>query len=209
VAEILSGKRREMLDYIATCLRERGYPPSVREIGEAVGLTSSATVHTHLAVLQREGFLERDPTKPRAIKVRYDPSSREAVEPDRVRNVPLVGDVAAGTGVLAQERVEEVFPLPETFTGTGPAFMLRVRGNSMIEAGILDGDFVVVRHQEDAENGDVVVAGLPDEEATVKHFARKRGKVVLTPANATMEPMSFDPGEVAIYGKVLTVLRRL
>lgn len=209
MAEILSGKRREMLDYIATCLRERGYPPSVREIGEAVGLTSSATVHTHLAVLQREGFLERDPTKPRAIKVRYDPSSREAVEAHRVRNVPLVGDVAAGTGVLAQERVEEVFPLPETFTGTGPAFMLRVRGNSMIDAGILDGDYVVVRHQEDAENGDVVVAGLPDEEATVKVFARKRGKVVLTPANATMEPMSFDADQVSIYGKVLTVLRRL
>jgi repressor LexA len=210
VAETLSGKRREMLDYIAGCLRERGYPPSVREIGEAVGLTSSATVHTHLAVLQREGFLERDPTKPRAIKVRYDPSSKEAVEPDRVRNVPLIGEVAAGTGVLGQQQhVEEVFPLPETFTGTGPAFMLRVRGDSMIEAGILDGDYVVVRHQEDAENGDIVVAGIPDEEATVKTFARKRGKAVLTPANATMAPMTFEPEEVTIYGKVLTVLRRL
>lgn len=209
MAETLSGKRREMLDFIARCLRERGYPPSVREIGEAVGLNSSATVHTHLAVLQREGFLERDPTKPRAIKVRYDPSSMEAVEPDRVRNVPLVGDVAAGTGVLAQERVEEVFPLPETFTGTGPAFMLRVRGDSMIDAGILDGDYVVVRHQEDAENGDVVVAGIPDEEATVKFFGRKRGKVVLTPANEAMAPMSFEPEEVSVYGKVLTVLRRL
>lgn len=209
MAETLSGKRQEMLDFIATCLRERGYPPSVREIGEAVGLTSSATVHTHLAVLQREGFLERDPTKPRAIKVRYDPSSKEAVEPDRVRNVPLLGDVAAGTGVLAQERVEEVFPLPETFTGSGPTFMLRVRGDSMIEAGILDGDYVVVRHQEDAENGDVVVAGIPDEEATVKVFARKRGKIVLTPANATMPPMIFEGDQVLIYGKVLTVLRRL
>ncbi|MGH9047102.1 MAG: transcriptional repressor LexA [Acidimicrobiales bacterium] len=209
VAETLSGKRREMLDYIATCLRDRGYPPSVREIGEAVGLASSATVHTHLAVLQREGFLERDPTKPRAIKVRYDPASKEAVEPDRVRHVPLVGDVAAGTGVLGEQRVEEVFPLPETFTGTGPTFMLRVRGDSMIEAGILDGDFVVVRHQEDAENGEVVVAGIPDEEATVKMFARKRGKVVLTPANSTMAPMIFEPDQVLIYGKVLTILRRL
>jgi repressor LexA len=209
VAETLSGKRREMLDYIARCLRERGYPPSVREIGEAVGLNSSATVHTHLAVLQREGFLERDPTKPRAIKVRYDPSSKEAVEPDRVRNVPLVGDVAAGTGVLAQERVEEVFPLPETFTGTGPTFMLRVRGDSMVDAGILDGDYVVVRSQEDAENGDVVVAGIPDEEATVKVFGRRRGKVVLTPANEAMEPMTFEPDDVSVYGKVLTVLRRL
>ena len=209
MAEILSGKRREMLDFIARCLRERGYPPSVREIGEAVGLTSSATVHTHLAVLQREGFLERDPTKPRAIRVRYDPASKEAVEPDRVRHVPLVGDVAAGTGVLAQERVEEVFPLPETFTGPGASFMLRVRGDSMIDAGILDGDYVVVRPQEDAENGDVVVAGLPEEEATVKTFARKRGKIVLTPANTSMAPMTFEPGEVSIYGKVLTVLRRL
>jgi repressor LexA len=209
VAETLSGKRREMLDFIAKCLRERGYPPSVREIGEAVGLTSSATVHTHLAVLQREGFLERDPTKPRAIRVRYDPSSKEAVEPDRVRHVPLVGDVAAGTGVLAQERVEEVFPLPETFTGSGPTFMLRVRGDSMIEAGILDGDYIVVRHQEEAQNGDVVVAGIPDEEATVKVFSRRRGKVVLTPANPAMSPMSFEPDEVAVYGKVLTVLRRL
>jgi repressor LexA len=209
VAETLSGKRREMLDFIAACLRERGYPPSVREIGEAVGLNSSATVHTHLAVLQREGFLERDPTKPRAIKVRYDPSSKEAVEPDRVRNVPLVGDVAAGAGVLAQERVEEVFPLPETFCGTGPAFLLRVRGDSMVDAGILDGDFVVVRNQSDAENGDVVVAGIGDEEATVKIFSRRRGKVVLTPANASMAPMTFEPDEVSLYGKVLTVLRRL
>ncbi len=209
MAETLSGKRREMLDFIAACLRERGYPPSVREIGDAVGLNSSATVHTHLAVLQREGFLERDPTKPRAIKVRYDPSSKEAVEPARVRNVPLVGDVAAGAGVLAQERVEEVFPLPETFCGTGPAFLLRVRGDSMVEAGILDGDFVVVRNQRDAENGDVVVAGIGDEEATVKVFSRRRGKIVLTPANASMTPMTFEPGEVSLYGKVLTVLRRL
>ena len=210
MAETLSGKRREMLDYIAGCLRERGYPPSVREIGEAVGLTSSATVHTHLAVLQREGFLERDPTKPRAIKVRYDPSSKEAVEPDRVRNVPLIGEVAAGTGVLGQQQsVEEVFPLPETFTGTGPAFMLRVRGDSMIEAGILDGDYVVVRQQPDAENGDIVVAGIPDDEATVKTFRREGGKIVLTPANPAYSPIELDPEEVTIYGKVLTVLRRL
>jgi repressor LexA len=209
VAETLSGKRRQMLDFIASCLRDRGYPPSVREIGEAVGLTSTATVHTHLAVLQREGFLVRDPTKPRAIRVRYDPASKEAVEPDRVRNVPLVGDVAAGTGVLADQRVEEVFPLPETFAGSGPAFMLRVRGDSMIDAGIFDGDYVVVRHQPDADDGDVVVAGIPDDEATVKVFSRRRGKVVLSPANASMSPMSFDPEDVHIYGKVLSILRRL
>ncbi|MGH9043418.1 MAG: transcriptional repressor LexA [Acidimicrobiales bacterium] len=209
MAETLSGKRREILDFIASCLRERGYPPSVREIGEAVSLASSATVHSHLAVLQRDGFLQRDPTKPRAIKVRYDPASKAAVEPDRVRHVPLVGDVAAGTGVLAQERVEEVFPLPETFTGSGPTFMLRVRGDSMIDAGILDGDYVVVRRQDEANDGDVVVAGLPDDEATVKVFRRKRGKVILVPANPTLGPMAFDPDEITLYGKVLTVLRRL
>src|SRR5579862_184792 len=132
MAEALTGKRQEILIYIGDCLRERGYPPSVREIGEAVGLTSSATVHSHLAVLQREGYLQRDPTKPRAIQVRYEPSSKLAMAPGPVRQVPLVGDVAAGTGVLAQENVEEVVALPEGFTGTGSLFMLRVRGDSMV-----------------------------------------------------------------------------
>jgi repressor LexA len=209
VAETLSGKRREMLDFIAACLRDRGYPPSVREIGEAVGLTSSATVHTHLAVLQREGYLVRDPTKPRAIQVRYDPSSKAAMAPEPVRLVPLIGDVAAGTGVLAHEHVEEVLSLPERFTGTGSTFMLRVRGDSMIEAGIFDGDFVVVRQQPDAEDGEVVVAGIADGEATVKTLQRRRGKVVLSPANPQLSPVEYEPGEVVIYGKVVTVLRKL
>jgi len=209
MAEVLSGKRQEILDFIAECLRERGYPPSVREIGEAVGLASSATVHTHLAVLQREGYLQRDPTKPRAIQVRYDPSSKAAMAAGPVRHVPLIGDVAAGTGVLAHENVEELLPLPEQFTGTGSTFMLRVRGDSMIEAGIFDGDFVVVRQQPEAEHGDVVVAGIPDGEATVKTFSRRRGKVVLTPANPSLSPMEYDPEDVTVYGKVVTVLRRL
>jgi repressor LexA len=209
MAEALTGKRLQILDCIATSLREHGYPPSVREIGEAVGLTSSSTVHAHLAVLQREGYLRRDPTKPRAIEVRYDPSSKAAMAARPTRTVPLVGDVAAGTGVLASENVEELLPLPEDFTGTGSLFMLRVRGQSMIEAGILDGDYVVVRQQPDAENGDVVVAGIPGEEATVKTFARRRGRVVLTPANPELEPMELDPEDVTIYGKVVTVLRRL
>jgi repressor LexA len=209
MAEVLSGKRQQILEFIAERLRERGYPPSVREIGEAVGLASSSTVHTHLAVLQREGYLERDPTKPRAIQVRYDPSSKTAIAPEPVRYVPLVGDVAAGTGVLAQESVEELLPLPETFTGRGSTFMLRVRGDSMIELGILDGDFVVVRMQPDAENGDVVVASLPDGEATVKTFSRRAGQIVLSPANTTMSPMVLGPDDVTIYGKVVTVLRRL
>jgi len=209
MAEALTGKRQEILEYISQSLREQGYPPSVREIGEAVGLASSSTVHAHLALLQREGYLRRDPTKPRAIEVRYDPSSKAAIAVSRVRNVPLVGDVAAGTGVLASENVEELLPLPEDFTGTGSVFMLRVRGDSMIEAGILDGDFVVVRQQPDAENGDIVVAGIPGDEATVKTFSRRRGKVVLTPANPVLSPMELNPGDVSLYGKVVTVLRRL
>ena len=205
----LTGKRREILDFIAAQLRERGYPPSVREIGEAVGLTSSSTVHAHLTTLQKQGFLRRDPTKPRAIEVRYDATSGAAIERRPTRHVPLVGDVAAGTDVLAHENVEELLPLPEDFTGDGQLFMLRVRGDSMIEAGILDGDFVVVRHQEEADKGDIVVAGIPGEEATVKTYTRKGGKVVLQPANARLDAMVYDPRDVTVFGKVVTVLRRL
>jgi repressor LexA len=205
----LTGKRREILDFIAAQIRERGYPPSVREIGEAVGLTSSSTVHAHLTTLQKQGYLRRDPTKPRAIEVRYDATSGAVIERRPTRHVPLVGDVAAGTNVLAQENVEELLPLPEDFTGTGQLFMLRVRGDSMIDAGILDGDYVVVRQQEEAERGDIVVAGIPGEEATVKTYSRKGAKVVLVPANARLEPMVFDPDEVTVFGKVVTVLRRL
>lgn len=205
----LSGKRREILDFIAEHQRERGYPPSVREIGEAVGLTSSSTVHTHLTTLQKQGFLRRDPTKPRAIEVRYDARSGSPMERRPARHVPLLGDVAAGTNVLAQESVEELLPLPEDFTGDGQLFMLRVRGTSMIDAGILDGDYVVVRQQEEAEKGDIVVAGIPGDEATVKTYGRKGSKVVLRPANPTIEPMIYDPADVQIFGKVVTVLRRL
>jgi len=205
----LTGKRREILDFIAAQLQSRGYPPSVREIGEAVGLTSSSTVHTHLTTLQRQGYLRRDPTKPRAIEVRYDTMSGAAIERRPTRHVPLVGEVAAGTDVLAQENVEEVLPLPEDFTGDGQLFMLKVRGESMIDAGILDGDFVVVRQQAEADKGDIVVAGIPGGEATVKTYSRKGAKVVLTPANRDMDPMVFDPSEVDLYGKVVTVLRRL
>jgi repressor LexA len=210
MAEVLSGKRLQILNFIADSQRDRGYPPSVREIGEAVGLTSSATVHTHLAVLQREGYLSRDPSKPRAIQVHFDPVSTSRLTAGPAHNVPLVGDVAAGTGVLAEENVEELLPMPEQFTGTGPSFMLRVRGDSMVEAGIYDGDYVVVRQQPEANNGDVVVAGIPDGEATVKTFSRRDGRVILTPANAAYEPMVFDRAdEVTIFGKVVTVVRPL
>lgn len=206
---VVEGKRRDILDFIAAELRRRGYPPSVREIGEAVGLTSSSTVHAHLATLQRQGYIRRDPTKPRAIEVRYDPSSGAALPCRPVRHVPLVGDVAAGTDVLAQENVEELLPLPEDFTGAGQLFMLRVRGDSMVGKGILDGDHVVVRQQATADRGDVVVAAIPGDEATVKTFTRRGNKVVLQPANPDYEPISLDQGEVTIYGKVVTVLRRL
>ncbi len=209
MAQVLSIKRKQILDCISEAVRERGYPPSVREIGESVGLTSSSTVHAHLAVLQREGYLRRDPTKPRAIEVCYDPSSKVIVDARPIRHVPLVGDVAAGTGVLAQENIEELYPLPEDFTGTGTLFMVTVRGDSMTGAGIMDGDHVVVRQQAQAEQGDIVVAGIPDGEATVKRFSTRHGQVVLTPANDRLSPMEFDPAEVTIYGKVVTVLRRL
>jgi repressor LexA len=205
----LTPKRREILDFIERLQCERGYPPSVREICDAVGLTSTSTVHSHLATLQKQGFLVRDPTKPRAIEVRYDPNSGEALERRPVRHVPLVGDVAAGANVLAQENLEELYPLPEDFTGSGSLFMLRVRGDSMIEAGILDGDHVVVRQQPDAEKGDIVVAGIPGEEATVKTFRRRGNKIVLVPANPRLEPIEYDPADVTIFGKVVTVLRRL
>jgi repressor LexA len=190
-------------------MRDRGYPPSVREIGQAVGLTSPSTVHSHLATLQRLGFLKRDPTKPRAIEVRFDPNSGAVFERRPHRHVPLVGDVAAGTDVLAQENVEELLPLPVDFTGDGDLFMVRVRGDSMVDAGILDGDFVVVRVQSTAEKNDIVVAGIPGEEATVKTYSRKGPKVVLIPHNPRLEPMEFSPDEVTIFGKVVTVLRRL
>ena len=205
----LTARQRQVLEFVDAEVRRRGYPPSVREIGEAVGLSSSSTVHAHLAALQDKGYLVRDPTKPRAIEVRFEPGSGAAVERRPVRNIPLLGDVAAGTGVLAAENVEEILPLPEDFTGRGQLFMVRVHGDSMIDAGILDGDHVVVRQQQTAEPGEMVVAGIPGEEATVKTFARRRGKIVLKPSNADMDELVYDPDEVVIYGKVVTVLRKV
>jgi repressor LexA len=205
----LTERQREILDFIVAQQRLRGYPPSVREIGEAVGLTSPSTVHTHLATLQRRGFLRRDPTKPRAIEVTYDPASGVSMERRPVAHIPLVGDVAAGTDVLAHENIEELVPVPADFTGEGTLFMLRVRGDSMIEAGILDGDYVVVKQQTEAKNGEIVVAGIPGEEATVKTFTRQGNRVVLLPANQRLAPMEFDAGEVEVFGRVVTVMRRL
>ena len=205
----ITARQLQVLEFIEQQARDRGYPPSVREIGDAIGLTSPSTVHSHLNTLQRLGYLRRDPTKPRAIEVRWDPNSGAVMERRPVRHVPLVGDVAAGTDVLAEENVEELLPLPADFTGEGELFMLRVRGDSMIEAGILDGDFVVVVQQPTATNGDIVVAGIPGGEATVKQWSAKGGSVTLTPANSSMSPMVFPEEDVQLYGRVVTVMRRL
>jgi repressor LexA len=206
----LTERQLAILTVIEEHMRERGYPPSVREIGSAVGLTSTSTVHAHLGTLQRLGYLRRDPTKPRAIEVHYDVESGSTAERRPTRHVPLVGDVAAGTDVLAQENVDELWPLPSDLTGDGQLFMLRVRGDSMIDAGIFDGDYVVARQQSEARKGDVVVAGIPGDEATVKTYnGRKGSKITLLPSNPRLKPMELDAGDVTIYGKVVTVLRRL
>ncbi len=206
----LTDRQRSILEFIVQQMNERGFPPSVREIGAEVGLTSPSTVHSHLATLQRNGYLERDPTKPRAIKVSWDAvSGTSDVERRPFRHVPLVGNVAAGTDVLAEEHIEETLPVPADFTGEGDLFMLKVRGESMIDAGILDGDYVVARVQNTASNGDTVVAGIPGEEATIKIYQKKPSKIVLLPANEALEPMEFRPDEVQLFGKVVTVLRRL
>lgn len=193
-------------------MEDNGYPPSVREIGKYVGMRSSSTVHNHLNNLHRLGFLSRDPATPRGLRVNWD-SATGAVDIERrpMRHVPLVGDVAAGTDVLAAENIEESLPVPADFTGDGDLFMLRVKGDSMVEAGILDGDFVIANVQKTADAGDVVVAGLPGEEATVKTYSvdPSSEQIILLPANERLEPMRFDPDDVEIFGRVVTVLRRL
>lgn len=209
MSEDITKRQRQILEVIEEHQRTRGYPPSVREIGDTVGLTSPSSVHAHLATLQRLGYLMRDPDKPRAIEVRWDPNSGAAVERRPVRHVPLVGEVAAGTDVLAHENITETMPIPSDLTGEGELFMLRVRGDSMIEAGILDGDYVVCRSETTARNGQIVVAGIPGEEATVKTFDTDGDQVVLIPANSALEPMRFDADEVEIFGAVVTVMRKL
>lgn len=208
----LSPRQRQVLDYIRSTVADRGYPPSVREIGEAVGLSSPSTVHAHLSTLVREGYLRRDPSKPRAIEVldSEDAGIPAAAHPGRpdLRDVPLVGRIAAGSPILAQEDVEEVFSLPQELVGSGPVFMLRVKGESMVDAGILDGDLVVVRRQADAADGEIVAALVDGEEATVKRLFRRDGRVVLKAENPSFDDLVYDGG-VEIIGKVVSVLRRL
>lgn len=196
----LTNRQRQVLEFIRKEIDDKGYPPSVREIGEAIGLSSSSTVHGHLARLEEKGFLRRDPTKPRAIEV-LDGIPRKRVVP-----VPIVGQVTAGQPILAVENIEDHFPLPADFVRDETAFFLRVRGDSMIEAGILDGDFVLVRPQPTAQNGDIVVA-LLDDEATVKRFFRENGCVRLQPENQLLEPIIVQ--HVTILGRVIGLVRRL
>ena len=197
MAEQLTTRQRRILDVIRDAVADRGYPPSIREIGEAVGLTSTSSVHSQLEALQRKGFIRRDPTKPRAIEVHFD-DPVAAVPRPLPTYVPLMSaPVAAGTGTLPEDVIDELLPLPRELVGQGELFMLQVRGDSMVGAGVLDRDYVVVRRQDAADNGDMVAALLPnmEAEATVKHFSRKGGRVRLLPDNPAFEPIDGDLAE--------------
>ncbi|GAB6174643.1 transcriptional repressor LexA [Paradesulfitobacterium aromaticivorans] len=193
-----------ILDFIKKEIRQKGYPPSVREIGDAVGLMSSSTVHGHLQTLEEKGYIRRDPTKPRAIEI-LD-SFSDAVNDKRVTHIPIVGKVTAGQPILAVENIEDTFPLPKDVVHDDTVFMLKVQGDSMIEAGILDGDFIVVRQQQVARNGEIVVA-LIEDEATVKRFFKEKNLIRLQPENSTMEPIYSQ--DVRILGKVIGVFRMI
>ncbi len=218
----LTPRQRRVLTCIKDSVSERGYPPSMREIGIAVGLTSSSSVAHQLRVLEAKGFLRRDPNRPRAVEVlmpapapgrslgptsdgSYDETGSGDQRPEAVY-VPVVGHIAAGGPILAEERIEEVFPLPRRLVGDGTLFLLEVKGDSMLDAAICDGDFVVVRQQPTAENGEIVAAMI-DGEATVKTFQRKSGEVWLLPHNSAYEPINGR--DAVVLGKVVTVMRRI
>jgi repressor LexA len=198
----LTKRQQEIFDFVKRYVSEHGYPPTVRDIGKAIGLASSSTVHAHLANLEKLGVLRRDPTKPRAIEVLKD-KAREVVAP---AGLPVVGQVAAGQPVLADENIEEYVPVPGIAGGDDGEFVLRVKGDSMKDAGILEGDFVIVRRQETAGDGDIVVA-LVGEEATVKRFFRENDHVRLQPENETMEPIRTR--EAQVLGRVVGLCRRV
>jgi repressor LexA len=213
-AQMLSKRQREIYDFVVGYVDGHGYPPTVREIGEAVGLASPSTVHAHLANLERAGYLKRDPTKPRALEVlvgdRAAAGGRARMAGGRdPRVLPLVGEIAAGGPLLAEENIEDYLAVPEPLTRGGDEFLLRVKGDSMVDAGILPGDYVVVRRQANAQNGDIVVALAGDDEAadeaTVKRFFRDDGRVRLQPENEALEPLY--PDHVTILGKVIGVFR--
>ena len=219
----LTPRQRRVLEFLRSSIEQRGYPPSIREIGQSVGLASSSSVAHQLKALEAKGFIRRDPNRPRALEVflpdvlaarrsignavdfGYDESGVGDSRPEAAY-VPVLGRIAAGGPILAEEQVEEIFPLPRTLVGEGTLYLLEVRGESMIDAAICDGDYVVVRQQPTAENGEIVAAMI-DGEATVKTFSRKNGEVWLLPSNPSYEPI--DGSEATILGKVTAVLRRV
>lgn len=200
--EDLTQRQQEILDIIKKEIAKKGYPPSVREIGEAVGLTSSSTVHNHLNTLEQKGYIRRDPTKPRAIEVLDGSSNNELLH--NTVHVPLIGQVTAGQPIMAVENIEDYFPLPFDMVKSDSVFMLRVQGESMIDAGILDHDLVLVRQQNTANNGEIVVAMIEDE-ATVKRFYKEKSCIRLQPENSAMAPIYAE--NVTILGKVIGVFR--
>ena len=197
----ISAKQQEILEYIKETILKKGYPPAVREICEAVNLKSTSSVHSHLETLEENGYIRRDPTKPRAIEILDDHFNLTRRE---VANIPLIGSVAAGQPILAQENIENYFPVPVDLIPNQETFILKVKGESMINAGILDGDHIIVAQQETADNGDIVVA-LLDDSATVKRFYREDSQIRLQPENDTMEPIYAT--DVQILGKVVGLLR--
>lgn len=200
----LSHRQRQILQYIIQHTQIHGYPPTVREIGEAVNLSSSSTVHAHLKALEQAGLIRRDASLTRAIQIVA--GNVEPYRPKRIANLPIIGRVAAGRPMLAVEDVEDTYPVPAEFLAGSDGFMLRIKGESMIEDGIMDGDFVIVRRQNVAENGDTVVA-MVDDEATVKRFFKENGKIRLQPANSSMGPMFYP--QVDIVGKVVGLVRKM
>jgi len=209
---MLTGRQQEIWKFLTEYVDEHAYTPTVREIGEAIGLASPSTVHAHLANLERAGLIKRDPTRPRALELRRDPRpSAQAQQPDDVHRLPLVGEIAAGGPLLADQNVEEYLAVPEPLARGGEEFLLRVKGDSMINAGILDGDIVVVRREQTARDGEIVVALAGDQEwadeATVKRFFRENGRVRLQPENDALEPIYAD--HVQVLGIVTGVFRTL
>jgi repressor LexA len=209
---MLTGRQQEIWEFLTEYVGRHGYPPTVREIGESVGLASPSTVHAHLANLERAGYLKRDPTKPRALELLRDRRSADGGETaPEVHKLPLLGSIAAGAPLLAEENVDDYLAVPEPLSRGGEEFLLRIRGDSMIEAGILDGDIVVVRRAQDARNGEIVAALVGDDEsaneATVKRFFREGQRIRLQPENEALEPI-YSP-YVQILGKVVGVFRSL
>ncbi|MUK90732.1 transcriptional repressor LexA [Ornithinibacillus sp. L9] len=203
----ISKRQQAILDYIKDEVNKKGYPPSVREIAEAVGLASSSTVHGHLSRLESKGFIRRDPTKPRAIEI-LDLSEENNIPREEARYAPVIGKVTAGIPITAVENIEEFIPLPSSSAGPDDnLFVLVIDGESMIEAGILDGDMVIVKQQSTAQNGDIVVAMTEDNEATVKRFFKEKDHIRLQPENATMEPLIYT--NVSILGKVIGLYRHI